>query len=227
MAGDLAIHPLADLFPMVEGIEFEELTASVKAHGLYDAITLLDGTILDGRNRYRACQAAGVEPRFEDFTGDDAYAFVASKNLHRRHLTASQRGIIGAKMAKLAVGRPRQSESVGIPTFLPSVERVAEMMNVSRDTVMEAKTVLAEGTADEIKSVERGKAAVSSTAAKIRARRMAKKTRKNRRTQPAPAIEETQHDRDLQFLQGAWNSACQSARAAFVRGLGLTLNDAA
>jgi len=33
---------------------------------------------------------------------------------------------------------------------------------------------------------------------------------------------QTQHDRDLEFLNGAWNAACPSARAAFLRGLGYT-----
>jgi ParB family chromosome partitioning protein len=32
------------------------------------------GKILDGRNRLLACERAGVEPRFEDFEGDDAAA---------------------------------------------------------------------------------------------------------------------------------------------------------
>ena len=35
---------------------------------------IYEGLILDGRNRYRACEAAGFEPRFRAFVGDDPLA---------------------------------------------------------------------------------------------------------------------------------------------------------
>ena len=61
----VAVHPLAEVLPLIEGAEFDELVASVKANGLRDPIIMFEGAILDGRNRYRACLAAGVEPRTE------------------------------------------------------------------------------------------------------------------------------------------------------------------
>jgi ParB-like chromosome segregation protein Spo0J len=61
-------HPAAALFPLmdVDGPEFGELVRDVQEHGLVQPIVLHEGKILDGRNRYRACQHAGVEPRFEE-----------------------------------------------------------------------------------------------------------------------------------------------------------------
>ena len=53
-------------------------------------ITVYEGAILDGRNRYRACKLASVEPRFEQYGGDTPAAFVARINKDRRHLTPSQ-----------------------------------------------------------------------------------------------------------------------------------------
>jgi N6-adenosine-specific RNA methylase IME4 len=50
----LPFHPYAELFPLIEGEAFEELVADIRDNGLHDEIVMLDGQILDGRNRYRA-----------------------------------------------------------------------------------------------------------------------------------------------------------------------------
>jgi ParB-like nuclease domain len=108
----LRFHPLADLFPLMEGEEFDALVADIKAHGLREPIVLLDGKILDGRNRYRACLAAGVEPTREKHfsahhsTGE-ALAFIISRNIHRRHLTAEQKRDLIAKLIEVA---PKKSD---------------------------------------------------------------------------------------------------------------------
>ena len=61
--------PLASLFPLLDGDEFDALVADIRAYGLRQRIVLLEGVILDGRNRYAACLEAGIEPRFEVFNG--------------------------------------------------------------------------------------------------------------------------------------------------------------
>lgn len=165
-------HPLADLFPLIEGEEFAHLVASIRANGLREPITMLDGQILDGRNRYRACLEAGVEPRFEDYAGDDPHAFVADKNLHRRHLKESQRAMIAAGMATLKRGENRmKSNDVQICTSAspPSIERAAKLMNIGYRTVSLAKFVMANGTAAEVAAVRDGRATASSIAKQIRA----------------------------------------------------------
>jgi hypothetical protein len=84
-------HPTAEIFPMLDQDELDALAADIKGHGLRELITLYEGKILDGRNRYQACLGAGIEPRFEEFTGADPVAFVISKNIRRRHLTPDKK----------------------------------------------------------------------------------------------------------------------------------------
>lgn len=93
------LHPLCTLFPRVEGAEFDSLVADIKSNGLREPITLVDGMVLDGGNRYRACLEAGVEPIFSEFGGENIVSFVLSKNLHRRHLSPSQSAAIVASAA--------------------------------------------------------------------------------------------------------------------------------
>jgi len=89
-------HPLANMFPMIEGNAFEELKRDIAAQGILEPIRLYQGMILDGRNRYAAAKACGHEFSADDFvqwegTLAEAEAWVISTNLHRRHLSAKQK----------------------------------------------------------------------------------------------------------------------------------------
>jgi len=48
------------------------MTVDIKENGLVEFIVLHEGKILDGRNRYNACNDAGVEPKFVEYEGEDA-----------------------------------------------------------------------------------------------------------------------------------------------------------
>jgi N6-adenosine-specific RNA methylase IME4 len=86
-------HPIAALFPLMVDDEAAALAESIRANGFDPAhpIWLFEGKILDGRNRYRACQVAGVEPITRPWQGDDPWAFVWRENATRRHLEAGQK----------------------------------------------------------------------------------------------------------------------------------------
>jgi ParB-like nuclease domain len=88
------VHPIADLFPMMSDGELSDLAADIRVNGLLDPITVdKDGVIIDGRNRARACEIAGIEPATAPFEGDDPGAFIIAKNICRRHLTKGQQAM--------------------------------------------------------------------------------------------------------------------------------------
>ncbi len=138
---DMDFHPIANVFPMLPQAELETLAADIKANGLHHAITMLDGKVLDGRNRYVACELAGVAPRFEDFTGGDPLAFVISENIARRHLDESQRAMCAARLANMEEGRPCKTTPIGVVSQPAS----AELLNVSCRSVQRAYTVIENG----------------------------------------------------------------------------------
>ena len=88
----MQFHEIANIFPLMEGTELNTLVADIKENGLLEPIITHEGKIIDGRNRYRACELAEVEPKFEEWrqNGISLIAWIVSKNLHRRHLTSSQ-----------------------------------------------------------------------------------------------------------------------------------------
>src|SRR5262245_33340529 len=88
---NLPFHPLAEIFPLLGGAEFDDLVAYIRANGLREPVVVFEDMILDGRNRYRACLAANVEPTYTAYQGDNPAAYVISANIRRRHLIAEQK----------------------------------------------------------------------------------------------------------------------------------------
>jgi hypothetical protein len=160
-AGELPFHPLAEIFPLIEGAEFDALVADIKAHGQRYPIVLCDGKILDGRNRYRACIELGREPKAEVYAGHDPVAYVISTNLTRRHLSTSQRAMIAAQLATLKNGQ--RSDLVQAP----SIEGAAALLNVGHASVERAKFVRERGDEDLIRAVQSGDVTVSGAVERI------------------------------------------------------------
>lgn len=95
-------HPAAELFPMLGEDELNALAADIKKHGLSEPIWMFEGQILDGRNRLEACRRAKVAPVFQEWAPtpeqDSPIGFVISRNIMRRHLTASQRAALAVEI---------------------------------------------------------------------------------------------------------------------------------
>ncbi len=160
-------HPAAGLFPLMRDDEFFGLVEDIRSNGLAEPIVLAaDGRILDGRNRERACARAGVTPRYVTFDGPDPVAYVVSHNLHRRHLSESQRAMVAARVATMRQGDNQHTKQVA-PIGGTSQPEAATMLNVGERSIQRARQVLDHGTPELVQAVEAGQVAVSAAAALV------------------------------------------------------------
>ena len=160
-----SFHPLIIIFPEMEKHAFAEFVADIKLNGVREPVWIHKGQILDGRNRWLACEVLGIKCPTREYIGDEKalLAFVISQNLHRRHLDASQRAMVAAKIANMRQGartdlqpRPDLAEV--------SIQDAGKLLNVSTGNVKNAKTVIAKAEPEVAKAVEQGKLAVSAAA---------------------------------------------------------------
>lgn len=157
-------HEVANIFPMMSADEFSALVEDIRANGQRQPIYIHDGKIIDGRNRYRACQQLGIEPDTRAWDGvGSLVSFVVSLNLQRRHLSSSQKATVAmdvlpmleaeAEERLVRLGREaalkqhgRVTQLIGEPIDEPrerhaseAVQQAAQMVGTNRQYVSDAK----------------------------------------------------------------------------------------
>jgi ParB-like chromosome segregation protein Spo0J len=155
----LEFHALAELFPLLEGPAMDGLIDDIRHRGQQEPVWLYAGKIIDGRNRYLACQKLNRETKVRDYVGDDPIGFVLGVNLHRRHLNESQRAMIAAKLTSLEVGANQHTKGEGVST-----DTASKLLNVGRASIFRAKKVLAAGDQALIAAVDKGNVSVTAAA---------------------------------------------------------------
>lgn len=127
------VHPVAAIFPMMSAAELTELAEDIKGNGLIHPIKLsADGkTLIDGRNRLKACEMARVEPRFERLNGQDPVAYIWSANAERRQMTKGQLAMAWAKIYPDPEKGGRGKNSIATIGF--SAQRLSHARTVLRE----------------------------------------------------------------------------------------------
>ena len=156
------IHPL-QLVPERSPKQFAALKSDIKRRGVLSPVLRYQGKILDGRGRWRACKELGIECPVLDYDGADPVAEIVSLNAIRRHLNASQRAMLAARIANFEHGGDRKSKNQGanLPVEKISIQQAAELLNVSPRSVEAARKVLSEGNPGLVAAIDAGKMSVS------------------------------------------------------------------
>jgi DNA modification methylase len=174
-------HPVAEMFPLIEGPEFDQLVDDMREHGQREPALCVPGDggellIVDGRNRKRAADKLGVPLRYELWDGNGSLASLAcSLNLRRRHLTQTQRAAaavgIEAQFAAEARERQRLGGKEKLPAKLPEAgearEKAARACGVSPRYVSDAK-LLHRDAPDLFAAIVRGELTISQAKARHR-----------------------------------------------------------
>ncbi len=157
-------HPIANIFPLIQGDEFDHLVHSIKTEGLLEPIVIHPdcGSIIDGRNRFRACKEAGVAVKTMEWGGDgDLLQYVVALNVTRRHLNHGTKSLIAGKLAQAKQGQ--RSDLKNCDPKLTS-EQAGRVFGISQKSVKRAKKVLKYGIPALIDSVHSGKIQITTAA---------------------------------------------------------------
>lgn len=165
-------HPIADIFPLLDGAEFSQLVADVQRNGVLEPIVVHEGKVLDGRNRYRAAERAGASCPSVRWGGEcgDPISFVVSRNIQRRQLTSSQRAMCADRARRMYDEQAKMRKRGGqggklLPVISPEAkgdarDHLGRAFGVSGSTVDRARKLRTHGSPMLIEAVEAGKIGV-------------------------------------------------------------------
>lgn len=94
----MKFHPIAEVWPLMGEEDLAALAEDITRNGLLEPVWTYEGKILDGRNRWLACQKAGVDCPTRAYTGESPVAFAFAQNERRRHLSSGQRAALAVEI---------------------------------------------------------------------------------------------------------------------------------
>lgn len=154
-----------NIFPEASEEDFNRLMEDIRNNGFDQSqpVIVYDGAILDGWNRYRACQTIGITPAIKNFDGDQAAAMrLVMRTNKRRNLNKGQwatiaieaedvLAVIAKQVEKGRREKQAETQAMGqkiVPQASGKVEdktatKAAELFNTNRTYINQAAKVKA------------------------------------------------------------------------------------
>ena len=152
------VHPVAALFPDAEPEDRRRMREDIEEQGVRRPVEVQGGFLLDGRTRVSICGELGIEVPWVEVPAEvDAVGWILSANVHRRHLSTSQRAVLAAELVGVSSG--------GVEGM--TLEEAAAAVNVSRMSVARAKAV-GDVDSEELRSAVRDGTVTVADAYKVR-----------------------------------------------------------
>lgn len=166
----MKIHPVCDVLPKMAADDFAALEADIKAHGVREPGKVYKGFLVDGKHRYLICQKHRIDFPTVELQLPDGASLVehcVALNLHRRHLTQSQKAAVATAMLPLLEQEAAARKKAAKPTSGPigpmptsgesgrARKAAAEAVGVGARSVGRAKRV-AEASPELVEKVKAG-----------------------------------------------------------------------
>ena len=204
-----------NIFPEASKEDFERLVSDMRKSGYDESlpITIYQGDILDGWNRYRACVELGIQAATTAFDGTDADALdYTLRTNKRRNLTSSQWAAVAVEAEQLiasikeAVEAERRAKQAATQAATlsdnklsdssnehetKSAHKVAELFNTNRTYINDAAK-LKEERPDAFEKIKTGEATITQIKREIKEEQREARREENRAkvaevVAPAPA----------------------------------------
>jgi hypothetical protein len=154
-----------NIFPEANEEDFNRLLEDIRNNGFDQSqpVIVYEGAILDGWNRYRACQAIGISPAIKTFDGDQSAALrLVMRTNKRRNLNKGQWATIAVEAEEVLAALSKEAEErmkAGVRTRDnprqiiaqgseeddgKTASKVAELFNTNRTYVNQAAKVKSE-----------------------------------------------------------------------------------
>lgn len=142
---NMKIHKYADIFPAMSPEEYAGLLVGMEKNGYLaeDPIIVLNGEILDGRNRYKAACDLGIKPITKEYSGTSPLDFVFARNFDRRHLTTGQKVVAGMEIKKIEAEAAKRRQAAS------GVERQKQARNSHNKNKEQLPPILGEAAPQE------------------------------------------------------------------------------
>ena len=158
-------HPLSAAFPAMAAEDFQGLKDSIENIGVQNPITIFEGMVVDGWNRYKAANELGMDcPSKELDAWIDPVAFVRAQNKDRRHLPLSAWALIEVSLREWKPSHRPDKGELSSP-LLASNQEMADAVGVTKRTIQQAKAVQSNATPEVIAAVKSGEIGLPKAAA--------------------------------------------------------------
>ena len=158
-------HPLSAAFPAMAAEDFQGLKDSIENIGVQNPITIFEGMVVDGWNRYKAANELGMDcPSKELDAWIDPVAFVRAQNKDRRHLPLSAWALIEVSLREWKPSHRPDKGELSSP-LQASNQEMADAVGVTKRTIQQAKAVQSNATAEVIAAVKSGEIGLPKAAA--------------------------------------------------------------
>ena len=158
-------HPLSAAFPAMSAEDFQGLKDSIENIGVQNPITIFEGMVVDGWNRYKAANELGMDcPSKELDAWIDPVAFVRAQNKDRRHLPLSAWALIEVSLREWKPAHRPGKGALSSP-LQASNQEMADAAGVKKRLIQQAKAVQSKAAPEVIAAVKSGEIGLPKAAA--------------------------------------------------------------